>query len=414
MKPRFVSLVIVGLLALALPALAADWPQWRGPDRTGVSTETGLLKEWPEGGPPLVWKAAGLGGGYSTPAVSKGRIYVLGTRGGEEYVFALSEKDGSHVWSARIGPIARAGYPGPRSTPTVDGDCLYALSSDGDLVCLETASGRLLWQKNLLRDFGGRRGGWAYAESPLIDGDVLVCTPGGAQATMIALDKKTGGVIWKSAIPGGDAAAYASVVIGEVANVKQYIQFLARGVVGVEAASGRFLWRYTRSANGTANIPTPIFYDGYVFSASGYNTGGGLVKLIPEGDTFHANEVYFSKDMVNHHGGIVKVGDYLYGTNNNSLLCLEFTNGRTPVWRNRSVGKGSVTCADGHLYVRSEGGAVALVEATPAGYREKGRFHQPDRSREPAWPHPVVANGRLYLRDQDILLCYNIKDPAAR
>lgn len=410
MKSRFAASVVVALAILPF-AIGADWPQWRGPERTGVSAEKGLLKEWPKGGPKLIYKATGLGGGYSTPSISGGRIYVMGTKGNDEYVFALDEKDGKEVWAIRVGAIARAGYAGPRSTPTVDGKHLYAVGSDGDLVCMETEAGKIVWQKSYSRDFNGRRGGWAYAESVLIDGDTLVCTPGGNKATLAGLNKTTGETLWTCAVPGGDSAGYASVIIAEVGNIKHYVTFLSGGVVGVEASSGRFLWRYKNTANGTANIPTPIFHDGHVFSASGYGTGGGLVKLSAEGQNVTATEVYFSRAMVNHHGGMVRVGDHLYGANERELLCLEFKNGKTPTWSDRCVGKGSVTFADGHLYVRSEGGSVALVEATPSGYREKGRFSQPDRSRNPAWAHPVVANGRLYLRDQDILLVYDIKQP---
>jgi outer membrane protein assembly factor BamB len=408
MKARRLFLFAACLFISTRLALAGDWPQWRGPDRTGVSTETGLLKQWPQEGPKLLWKATGLGGGFSTPSIVAGRIYLMGTKGGNEYVFALDVKDGKEIWSSKVGPIASAGYAGPRATPTTDGDYLYTLGSDSDLVCMEMATGKVVWQKNLQKNFGGRRGKWAYAESPLIDGDVLICTPGGSEATLLALNKKTGAVIWKAAVPGGDAAAYSSVIVAEAGNVKQYVQFLSRGVVGVDAKTGKYLWRYNKTANGTANIPTPIFHDGFVFSASGYGTGGGLVKLTAGSDSVSASEVYFTRDMANHHGGVVRIGDHLYGTNEGNLLCLDFKTGARK-WQDRSVGKGSVTYADGHLYVRSERGPIALVEATPTGYKEKGRFDQPNRSKERAWPHPVVANGRLYLRDQDILLCYDVK-----
>jgi outer membrane protein assembly factor BamB len=411
--PRNAALTLAALLLLAAPATAqikaapGDWPAWRGPDRTGVSTETGLLNRWPTGGPKLLWKATDLGGGFSTPSVANGRIYAIGSKAGDEWVQARDAKSGNKLWETKIGTMAKAGYAGSRSTPTVDGDLIFALSSDGDLVCLQTADGTVKWTKRF-SDFDGKRGSWAYAESPLIDGDVLVCTPGGSKATLLALKKQTGEVIWKSALADGDAAGYASVIVAEVAGVKQYVQFLSGGVVGVSAKDGTFLWRYTKSANKTANIPTPIYSDGYVFSASGYNTGGGLVKLIVDKDKVNAAQVYFSKDMMNHHGGVICVGGCLYGTNNNSLVCLNFLTGERK-WLDRSVGKGSVTYADGCLYVRSEDGPVALVEATPRAYKELGRFEQPDRSKAKAWAHPVVANGCLLLRDQDVLLCYDVK-----
>jgi outer membrane protein assembly factor BamB len=408
---------------------AGDWPGWRGPDRTGVSAETGLLKAWPDGGPPLAWKATGLGGGFSTPSVARGRIYLLGSRANREYLIALAESDGKEVWAAELGAVGRDGppsYPGPRSTPTVDGDRVYALGSDGDLVCVDTA-GKPVWRKNLGKDLNGVRGRWAYAESPLIDGDVLVCTPGGPKATLAALNKKTGEVIWKATVPGGDsgggggrgprqppnAAAYASPIVAEVGGVKQYVQFLGGYLVGVSARDGKLLWRYDK-ITGITNCATPIFHDGCVFvsAASGRGpsttTGGALVRLTAEGGGVTAKEVYRNKDLANHHGGVVLVGGHLYGTNATSLVCVDFQTGKT-LWQNRSVGKGSVTAADGRLFVRGEEGPVAVVEASPAGYKEAGRLKQPERSGEKAWPHPVIANGRLYLRDQGVLLCYDVK-----
>ncbi len=396
-----------------LKAAPGDWPAWRGADRTGVSTETGLLKEWPKDGPKLLWKVSILGGGYSTPAVAHGRLYLMGSKGGEEYAVALDARDGKQIWATKIGavgkPNQRPSYPGARSTPTVDGEHIYVLGSDGDLACLGM-DGKILWHKNLLKDFGGNSGIWAYAESPLIDGETLVCTPGGAKATLLALNKKNGEVIWKSAVPGGGAAGYASVIIAEGAGVKQYVQFLGNGVVSVAAKDGTFLWKYTKNS-GITNCATPIAHDGYVFtSAAGRGNGGGgaLVQLTSADKGVSAREVYFNRDLTNHHGGVVRVGDYLYGTNNTGLVCLDFKTGEKK-WQDRSVGKGSIMAADGCLYVRGENGSVALVEATPSGYKEKGRFEQPSRGSKPAWPYPVVANGCLYLHDGETLLCYDIK-----
>jgi hypothetical protein len=394
-----------------LKAAPGDWPAWRGADRTGVSTETGLLKEWPEGGPKQLWKATKLGAGYSTPAVTGGRVYVLGTRDKEEFAIALDAKDGSEIWATKIGAIGKDGppsYPGPRSTPTVDGNRIYVLGSDGDLVCLDK-DGKSVWQKNLEKDLEGKRGRWAYAESPLIDGDTLVCTPGGTKATLAALNKKNGEVIWKAAVPDGEAA-YSSVIVAEAGGVKQYFQLLGKGVVGVAAKDGKLLWNYDKMKNST-NSPTPIFHDGCVFSSYFGPAGGGnvLLRLSADGDGVAAKEVYSGKALGNHHGGIVLVGDSVYGTTQNGLVCLDFKTGEKK-WEEKSVGKGSVSAADGCLYVRSEkDGQVALVEATPAGYKEKGRLTQPDRSKRNAWPHPVIAGGCLYLRDDDVLLCYDVK-----
>jgi outer membrane protein assembly factor BamB len=290
---------------------------------------------------------------------------------------------------------------------------MYALGSNGDLACLETESGEIRWTKNLVEDFAGQMGKWAYAESPLVDGDLVVCTPGGSEATLAALDKKTGEVVWKSAVPEADEAAYASIIVVESGGVKQYVQFLGKGLVGVDAKSGQFLWRYDRTAQGSpANIPTPVAHDALVYSAAG-RSGGGLVQLAVDGDQVKAEEVYFEPKAPKSIGGAVRVGEYLYGTNSGGLMCVEFATGDIK-WQDRSVGAGAVCVADGHLYVHGEKGDVALVEVTPEAYREKGQFalpDQPDRGRSQAWAYPVVANGKLYIRDLGTLWCYDVADP---
>jgi outer membrane protein assembly factor BamB len=421
------------VLLAALPAFAADpgqsdWPQWRGPDRTGLSKETGLLKEWPEGGPKQEWKITGLGDGYSTPSVSAGRLYLVGTKATDEYMVCLNEKDGSRAWDVKIGQKT-GGYPAPKSTPTIDEGFAYVVSSDGNLVCAEIGKGTIKWQRSYKKDFGGKPGGWAYTESPLIDGDLVIGTPGGPDAALVALKKKTGEVVWKAPVKGLERkpapvdpkrpnkggggpdyaqAGYSSVVKAEIAGVKQYVQFLSGGVVGVDAQNGSLLWHYEEPANTTANISTPIVHGDFVFAATSYSTGGGQAKIVKTSDGFEAQPQYFLNKFQNHHGGVVLVKDHLYGTNGGALLCVDFKTGKI-VWEDRCVGKGSVTYADGHLYVRGENGKVALVEANPTKYVEKGRFEQPDRSKQAAWPHPVVANGKLYLRDWDVLLCYDVK-----
>ncbi|HXX93220.1 MAG TPA: PQQ-binding-like beta-propeller repeat protein [Planctomycetota bacterium] len=388
-----------------------DWPQWQGAARDAKSTETGLLKDWPKEGPPLAWQVRGLGEGYSTPSVAAGRIFTMGHRAGSEHVICLSEKDGKEIWAVPLGPAGKGGgYPGPRCTPTVDGEFLYALGCGGTLVCLKAADGQEVWRKDLKKDFKGRVGGWEYSESPLVDGDRLVVTPGGKTATLAALAKRTGETLWQSAVPEGDSAQYSSVIVADIEGTRQYIQFLSRGVVGVSAADGRYLWRYNRPANGTANCSTPIYSDGHIFAASSYGNGGGLAKLTKEADAFRTDEVYFTKEMQNHHGGMVLLDGYLYGSDEGKLTCMEFKTGQVK-WAAGQPGKGSILYADGRLYYRNEGGkgTMFLVEATPEKYVEHGRFPQPDRSPQNAWPHPVVANGKMYLRDQDLLLCYDVK-----
>jgi outer membrane protein assembly factor BamB len=398
---------------------AAAWPQWRGPQRNGISNETGLLEEWPKEGPKLLWQLKEIGDGYSTPAVVGRRIYVLSNRGLEnEFVQALSVEDGKQVWATRLGkvgnPDQQPPYPMARSTPTIDGRLLYALSSDGDLACLETATGKVRWQKSLRKDFGGQPGVWAYAESPLVDGGLVVVTPGGEQATLVALNKKTGAVVWKSAVPGGDQAGYASAIVVRGGGRKQYVQFLSKGVVGVDAKTGKFLWRYSEAAKGPAQMATPVARDNYVYGAAN-RIGGGLVRLKASPDGIAAEQVYFTRGLPNSLGGSVLVGDHLYGTTPEGLVAAEFLTGKLK-WQEKSIGPGSVAYADGRLYLHGENGDVALIEATPEAYREKGRFTPPDRPKhnnrgEKAWTYPVIANGRLYIRDLGTLWAYDVRVP---
>jgi outer membrane protein assembly factor BamB len=310
-------------------------------------------------------------------------------------------------------PDQKPSYPAARSTPTVDGDVLYALGSDGDLACLETATGKIRWQKNIRTEFAGKVGTWAYAESPLIDGDTLVCTPGGAEATLVALNKKTGAVLWKCALPEADEAAYASAITVEAAGARQYVQLLQKGLVGVEAKTGKFLWRFAKPVSRfNANIPTPVAAGGIVYAGSA-GTGGGAVKLTARDGGVAAEPLYFEAKLPTAIGGAVKVGDHLYGTTAQALLCLDFATGQIK-WEERALGAASLCVADGRLYLHGENGEVALVAATPEAYRELGRFTPPDAPKkanamEKAWAYPVVAGGRLYLRDHGTLWCYAVK-----
>lgn len=394
---------------------AYDWPQWRGADRDGVSRETGLLKTWPPGGPRLAWKVTALGGGYTAPAVYAGRIFGMSFRDTNEVVWALDEANGQELWSRRLAAAKPSpqsqGNEGPHGTPTVDGDRLFVEGLNGEVACLETATGTIRWHRNLVSDFGGQVPSWGYSESPLADGELLVYTPGGTTATLVALDKQTGKPVWTCRVPAGDGAAYASPIVALAGGLRQYVQFLAGGVVGVAARDGRFLWRYDRPANNTANCSTPLFAEGCVFAASDYGTGGGLARLVRQGDGIEAQDLHFTKHMKNHHGGYVLVGGCLYGADDpGSLACLDFKSLNVR-WEDRRPGKGSVAAADGRIYYRNENGPMILIEANPKQYVECGRFNPPDRSGKNTWSNPVLANGKLYLRDQGALLCYDIKQP---
>lgn len=417
-----ITLIAANLVVIAT-TLADDWPQWRGPARSGISNEKGLLQEWPEAGPRLVWQKKDLGDGYSTPSIKDGRIFLINNTGlDDEYVQALAEKDGALIWKTKLGKVGNPDqnppYPCARSTPTVDGNMVYALGSDGDLVCVEAATGKEQWRKSLRNEFGGKPGIWAYSESPLVDGDTLVVTPGGMDATIVALNKTSGEVIWKfpSQIQDGEAAGYASAIIVNAAGVKQYVQFLAKGVVGVDAKTGKPLWRYDRTAQGSpANIPTPVALDEYVYTATNRG-GGGTVKLSRDGDEIIADEVYFDKKLPNVIGGSVIVGDFLYGTSRELTLCVAMKTGEVKWTKERGIAPASLAFADGRLYLHGENESdIALLEATPEGFKEHGHFTPPDvpsNRKGKAWEYPVIANGRLYIHDWGTLWCYDIQAAA--
>lgn len=411
-------LVVASIVIVA----GADWPQWRGPNRTEISTETGLLKTWPANGPTLVWTNTEAGSGYSGPAVVGDRLYVLGADETTEGVLCLDTASGKVMWRCEIGPRFKNGWgDGPRGTPTIDGKRLYAIGGQGILVCADAETGKLTWKVRLKEDLGGRMmSGWGYTESPLIDGDRVICTPGGSKGTLAALDKATGKVIWRSSGLTDDAA-YSSIVAGELAGLRQYVQMTGKAVVGVAAKDGKFLWRNDNTSYRTAVIPTAIISGDLVYATSGYGAGCDLVKVEGSPDDVKATKVYSNKNMVNHHGGVVLVGEHVYGySDGKGWVCQNLKTGEI-VWAEKGkLGKGSVTCVDGKLYCYSEvNGAVVLIDASTTGWKESGRFTIPKQSsirsdRGKIWTHPVVSNGKLYLRDQDLLYCFDVKDKAAR
>jgi outer membrane protein assembly factor BamB len=425
----FAALVGAALSAPMTPAAPPDefkpqpfdWPQWHGPKRDSFCTETDLLKTWPTAGPPKLWTVDKLGGGYSAPSVAAGRIFGMSYRGEQEGVWALSEATGKELWFTPIAKKGGAGYnEGPRATPTVDGDRLYAVGVQGDLACLDVATGKIVWAKNYKKDFNGRMmSGWGYSESPLVDGDHVICTPGSDKAAVVALDKKTGASVWKSEIPECGGSGYASVVKADVEGTPVYLTLMgkSKGLVGVNATTGKYEFSYDRIANSTANIPTPIVKGNLVFCTTGYDQGGSaLVKLTKTPNGVKAEEQYYhtNKELQNHHGGVVLVGDYLYGGHGHSRgspFCMNFKTGEV-VWRkDRAPANGSaaVIYADGNLVFRYEDGNVFLLAATPDAYKDGGKFKIPEPSGSPSWQHPVIANGKLYLRDQDKMHCYNLK-----
>jgi outer membrane protein assembly factor BamB len=426
--------VAVCLVAVALPALAADWPQWRGPDRSGVSRETALLKTWPKGGPPLAWTYTNAGLGFSSIAVVGDRLYTLGALGEVEYLIAVDIKGDKprEAWKVKLGPIFtyQNWGDGPRSAPTVAGKHVYGLGGYGELVCVEAASGTEVWRKNLAKDLDGElMTPWGYSESPLLDGDKLICTPGGEKGTLAALNAKTGAVLWRST-GLKNKAPYSSVVLSEAGGVRQYVQqsFLEspdRGVVsGFDPRDGKVLWTApVGEGDSFALASTPLVQGNLLYVTAGYGYGCHLYEIAKSGGKLEATDQYGrreQKKMKNQHGGVVLGGGHVYGhSEGTGWVCQDFKTGRV-AWSERAEGKsGSIVAADGMLYLFSDEAEALLVKADPARWDEQGRFTLPQRSKLAAgritsqasgtWTHPVIANGRLYLRDQELVFCFDIK-----
>ncbi len=420
---RVLTALCLFALASAATAAETDWPTFRGADRTDVSKEKGLLQKW-EKEPPLVWKAEGMGVGYTSVAVMGDKVYTTGDVEKSSFLYAIDRKKGGKLWELKLGEAwTEKNWPGQRATPSADGEHVYAANTAGDLVCAAADDGKEVWRKSFTKDFGGRSGGWKYTESPLIDGDRLIVTPGGEKASMVALNKKTGAVEWAGVVEN-DSAGYSSVVSAELGGVKQYITLMANSLVSFAAKDGKLLWRYgavntkvnedKRFHGNTANIPTPIVRGDHVFAAAGYGRGAALLKITKSGDEFAVEEVYWNKELTNKHGGVVLVGDKLFGDRDDSgnLWCADFKTGEV-IWTRKAAkgsdgrGSASLTYADGRLYVRYANGWTVLVDATADKYTELGAFKHPNE-RSQAWAHPVVVGGKLYIRNLDVLYVYDV------
>lgn len=417
--------VTVGLAALLVLALAAgqrvsaqagkkdpkkdpnavpDWGQYRGPNRDGLSPDTGLLKQWPGSGPPLAWKATGLGQGYSSISIVGNRIFTMGDADKSCCLIALNLADGKLVWKLPIAPSSSVDRPGSRSTPASDGKQVFCMTPSGLLACADAATGRLLWKK----DLGGQMmSGWGFSESPLLDGALVVVTPGGPAGTVEAFDKATGKSVWQSK-ELTDKAAYSSLFAIELGGIRQYVVFTDKSVAGIAAKTGQMVWRADRKG-ATAVIPTPVYKDGFLFVSSGYGIGHNGFQITGAAGKFQAKEIYKGSIVV-HTGAIVLVEDHVYAqTDNGQLKCVDLKTGKE-AWSSASIpGKGTVCYADGHLIIRNEAGAVSLVEASPAAYKEVGRFNSERAGGEQGWAHPVVFGGKLYIRDWEALAVYDLQ-----
>jgi outer membrane protein assembly factor BamB len=386
------------------PTAAGDWPQWRGPNRDGVSGETGLLTRWPAGGPKKLWEAKG-GGGYSSFAVAAGKVYTILQDDDKEAVVCWQADTGKELWRFRYPAQYENDFgSGPRSTPSVDGDRVYAVGATGIFHCLKADTGAKLWRHDLLEEFKAENLQWGVAFSPLVEGDLVFTNPGGPNGNSVAaFDKKTGKLAWKAL---GDQAGYSSPVAATIAGVRQVVFFTASGLVGVAPKDGQALWRYPWETSFDCNIATPIVVEDYVFLSSGYGKGAAVVKVEADGGGLKARRVYETTKMCNHFSTCVLYKEHLYGfTDPGILTCMEFRTGKVR-WQERGFKKGSLTLADGHLIILGEEGLLALAEATPQEYREKGRVQVFEGK---CWTVPVLANGKLYLRDETTVKCLELK-----
>lgn len=414
MKPYFrpltLSAVATVLLAASLgTAQEAYWPQFHGPNRDNLSTETGLLDEWPEGGPPLDWTASGIGYGYSTVSIAAGRVYTAGNIDEKSVVTAM-EPGGKILWQADCGTAWLEPHGGTRGTPTVDGDHIYYETPLGDVVCLDSATGERVWGLNILEKFGGRNITWGLAESLLIDGDRVICSPGGPETAIVALDKRTGAVAWKSPSTG-DLAGYASPILAEYQGLRMIITMTSKALIGVNADTGALLWRFEHETYADENIIRPIFHGGEVFISTMFDAGSVKLTVRVQGTAARVEEVWRSGELDNQHGGVLLHDGYLYGAsrraNNAAWVCLDWKTGKK-MYASRGIGKGSLTYADGMLYLLNENRDAALVQADPARHEVVSSFEIPSEEEGPTWAHPVVCGGRLYIRHGNRLFVYDV------
>jgi outer membrane protein assembly factor BamB len=405
------------------PKITQDWPQWRGPNRDNISHFTGISTNWDANPPALEWKIEGLGEGYASVSVVGDRLYTTGNVGNSQCIIAVDLGTKTVAWSTPLTDgVPKHDYLGSRCTPTVDGDFIYVITSNGQISCVKTADGSPVWKKDFATEWSGKlMSNWGYSESPLIDGDYVLCTPGSPQAMIVCLDKLSGKTVWESEVAdkgekGAPGAGYSTITISEGAGVKQYVQLIGRGLIGVRASDGKLLWRSNHIATSVADIPTPIVHGDYVFGSTGYGDGGSiLLKLVKTSDGVNAVEKYYRapKLLQNQHGGMVLLDDFLYFGNAHGQgfpVCVEMVAGKIE-WggKNRGPGSGSaaITCVDRHLIFRYQSGEVALIEANPKEYILKGSF-KPEVQIKESWAHPVVAHGKLFLREQDTLMCYRL------
>ncbi len=406
--------VALAFLLFASPTSADDWPQFHGPRRDNISRETGLLKRWPPEGPTLLFKTDGIGYGYASVAVVGDRIYTAGNIEDDTIVTAL-DTDGKRLWQARNGPAYDRSYPGARATPTfVDGK-LYHQNGDGDVVCLDAADGKPIWSLNVQRRFVGRNTRWGLSESLLVDHGRVICVPGGEEFAVVALSAETGKTVWTCPATG-DLPGYAAPIVFDYGGLRQIVTLLSGAAVGIAADTGRLLWRYPHKVAYDVNINTPVYHDGHLALTGTWGRGTTLLKLVVNGKRCDVRQVWHTEELDNEHGGIVLLDGYLYGQADGNhrhrhWACLDFKTGKTMYAVEGLPGKrsGTQTYADGMLYLLSDTGTAALMPPSPRGFRPVSQFPLPAGGEGPVWAHPVVSNGRLYLRHGELLFSYDVR-----
>ena len=420
MTSKHKNLLLLSLIiTFAVNLTAQDWYQWRGENRNGIYKESNLNLNWSEKKPALLWTFEQAGAGYSSPVIVENILYCHGGTNSKDFAFALDTKSGTLKWKQILGNLyLQDRGNGPRGTITVDGNKLYLIRGGGQIHCLSTDDGKMLWEKDFQKDFGGSlMSGWGFSESPLIDGDLVICSPGGEKGSIIALDKNSGEVVWRCS-ELTDKSGYSSAIVADVDGIRQYVQLTEKGIAGVEAKTGRLLWKHDIEGFRVAIIPTPIFHDNKVYITVGYNVGSVLIGLSRDGDNIKSEIIYANKNLVNQHGGAVLVNGYVYGFSDaHGWVCQDFKSGEN-IWTHRvnDVAKGAVLAVNDKLLLLNErNGLVTIIEASPKGWKEFGRMEFPKRSKEASaqdkmvWAHPVVSNGKLYLRDHEFLFCFDLK-----
>ena len=414
-------MIVSMLIMIGMGLMAQDWPQWRGPNREGIFKGANLNLDWSAKKPALLWTFRQAGAGYSAPTIVGTTLYCQGGADGKDFAFALDTQTGKEKWRQNLGEIALLERgDGPRGSVTVDGDKLYLIRGGGQIHCLTASDGKILWQKDFVKDFNGKlMSRWGFSESPLIDGNLVVCSAGGDEGTVLALDKNTGALVWRTK-ELTDAASHSSPIVADVNGIRQYVLLTAKNVAGIASKNGKLLWSVPMEGGPrgiSAVIPTPVFSDNMVYITNGYEVGCLGIKLTRDGDNVKAETLYAKRDITTQHGGVVLINGYIYGyTESRTWACQHFKTGEI-VWSEKSneIGKGAILGVNDRLLLLDmQTGRTAVIAASPEGWKEFGRMDIPERTKiitqdNNVWTHPVVANDKLYIRDQDLLFCFDIR-----